>query len=506
MSENVGPRKMAQTIVFPLLIIISCGQVLACPPIAELEPFAELWREADYELVALKLAERRNCPYGKTAPIDYMLATSLCRIDVANVGARYFERMLASYHLSDADRELVVHERDRCGLFYDNPTRIDFYSVYSTTAARADTFDWVRATFPFGSEPIIRERALPLTEIQSRLFARTAGPAASQAVAVRLNSNPAVLSSKHFIIAASSGYPAEQLNRIAQSLETTAGYFLEQLRMPEPNFMITVYVVRDQEELRLIAKTMHGVRIGGDTIGYNYPDDLSIAAVVGGDAEAALLSHELAHLMIRNDFGDVPPWLDEGLAALVEVSRGEGSRFVVLSNWREAVLREFKVGRPSVGVLLRMDRASFDSADDLQRQALNYATARYVTMHLQATGQLEPVYHALLENNAQTIEDSSGADAVADFEALTGAPIDVFDTAFMSWFEALLPSLDTKNVRTLQTRLNTLGYEAGEADGVYGPWTTQAVRRFQTSTGLKPTGRPDRATFDALDSTTMRTP
>jgi hypothetical protein len=271
--------------------------------------------------------------------------------------------------------------------------------------------------------------------------------------------------------------------------------------MPEPAFLITVYVVRARDELRSLAERVHGLRLGEDAIAYYDIGDLSIAAVVR-DADAALLRHELAHVMVRNDFGDVPAWLDEGLAAFVETARGEGSRFVGLSNWREAILRELEGARPAVGTLLRMDRASFDAVADVRRQALNYATARYVTLYLEQTGQLESVYRALLDNHAHDIEVGTGADAVRDFEALTGGSIDAFDAAFAAWFRALVPSLDVETVRKLQARLNGLGYEAGPVDGIYGPRTTRAVTRFQKSAGLKPTGRPDRATFDALDGAT----
>jgi peptidoglycan hydrolase-like protein with peptidoglycan-binding domain len=37
-------------------------------------------------------------------------------------------------------------------------------------------------------------------------------------------------------------------------------------------------------------------------------------------------------------------------------------------------------------------------------------------------------------------------------------------------------------------------------DGKYGPATAEAVRRFQRSEGLRPTGSVNRVTFDALVS------
>jgi peptidoglycan hydrolase-like protein with peptidoglycan-binding domain len=55
-------------------------------------------------------------------------------------------------------------------------------------------------------------------------------------------------------------------------------------------------------------------------------------------------------------------------------------------------------------------------------------------------------------------------------------------------------------VREAQQRLNRLGYNAGEVDGVYGPMTTSAVRAFQQRSGLKVDGVISPQTWAALRS------
>lgn len=49
--------------------------------------------------------------------------------------------------------------------------------------------------------------------------------------------------------------------------------------------------------------------------------------------------------------------------------------------------------------------------------------------------------------------------------------------------------LDREGVVELQQRLNDLGFAAGPLDGVAGPLTTGAIRDYQASVGLQPTGR-----------------
>ena len=56
-----------------------------------------------------------------------------------------------------------------------------------------------------------------------------------------------------------------------------------------------------------------------------------------------------------------------------------------------------------------------------------------------------------------------------------------------------------------QQQLSRLGYDAGEADGVYGPRTRQALEAFQHMQGLLVTGILDEATRQGLESAVAST-
>lgn len=56
-------------------------------------------------------------------------------------------------------------------------------------------------------------------------------------------------------------------------------------------------------------------------------------------------------------------------------------------------------------------------------------------------------------------------------------------------------TLNADQVRQLQQALNDNGFNAGEVDGVFGPGTRAALRRFQSKAGLQPTGRIDQQTL-----------
>jgi peptidoglycan hydrolase-like protein with peptidoglycan-binding domain len=62
-----------------------------------------------------------------------------------------------------------------------------------------------------------------------------------------------------------------------------------------------------------------------------------------------------------------------------------------------------------------------------------------------------------------------------------------------------LPNFHGADVRTLQTRLNILGFSCGEADGYYGAHTESAVKEFQESQGDLADGMCFQDTFDAIE-------
>lgn len=53
-------------------------------------------------------------------------------------------------------------------------------------------------------------------------------------------------------------------------------------------------------------------------------------------------------------------------------------------------------------------------------------------------------------------------------------------------------------VRSAQQTLNDKGYDAGPADGRWGPKTEDALRKFQAASGMQVTGQLDSATMSAL--------
>ena len=60
------------------------------------------------------------------------------------------------------------------------------------------------------------------------------------------------------------------------------------------------------------------------------------------------------------------------------------------------------------------------------------------------------------------------------------------------------PAMGPAQLRQAQRRLNDLGFNAGQVDGVWGPNTQAAIRNFQQAKDLEATGRLNEETIDAL--------
>lgn len=57
---------------------------------------------------------------------------------------------------------------------------------------------------------------------------------------------------------------------------------------------------------------------------------------------------------------------------------------------------------------------------------------------------------------------------------------------------------DQASVKQVQEKLSQQGYEVGPVDGIFGPKTQQALRKFQEDKGVQPTGQIDEQTMAAL--------
>jgi len=455
-----------------VLMLVGAGAAAA----ATLPELRDAWRAATTSdqfakvstaLIGFRRAER----FAKTAEVDYMIATSLCRVPGFWAdGRRHFGWIRASYPvLGKEDLRKVRDEEARCAQrdVSAAPIRVAFAMVAGQGGAsevRSKVYYWIgRKDAAINTEPVEIVDPKKPEELLARLFLPSAREAALEATRTRLGARYRVVVTDNFILASASGHSEDTLKKIARKLERYMGFYVSAFRMRYPSHLVTVYLVPNIDAMRDLARTLHGIKVPRQSIGYAFRDDLSILGVIPGDG-IGTLAHELFHVMVRDRYGDLPPWLDEGTSALYEVSivsdgylprrradtPPEGPPMIDgelavrgTPNWRGCVVRELwieekgpvKVVRPTLSELVAMDWPTFNhlGGDELvAQQAMNHATARYFMLYLQEQGKLFDVFADFANRDPFKIEITPAEDARRRLAARVG-DLAAADTRFEAW-------------------------------------------------------------------------
>ncbi|WP_282610477.1 hypothetical protein [Pelagibius sp. Alg239-R121] len=443
----------------------------------ELERVRTAWRmaetEEDYFQAAKDLKIYREGRFAKTPEVDYMIASALCRVpDFVSAGRRHFNWILNSYQVGDS-YDTILREMDRCGRS-DIPTDVSFNVQFGQGGAgksevRLKLYYWLgRENAAINTEPIEIVDPRSPEELLGRLYVAASADRAREAAEERLTVRAQVISTSSFVVADTGDHSRGELERVGQKLEKFLAFFRDAYRLRAPEHLITVYLVPSVDELAAVAEELHGLRIPAQSIGYSFKDDLSILGVVR-DARMGTLAHELFHMMVRDQYGDLPPWLDEGTAALYEVSNtadkylpdrpadigSQGAPIVGgelavrgRENWRSCVLRKFWIERfgseielPSLRTLVTMDWRAFNSLEGgelVAQQAVNHATARYFILFLQdETDKLFSVFESFAKRDPFEIAATPDDDTLSRLQAELG-DLDLLNTRFQAWLEQVI--------------------------------------------------------------------
>jgi hypothetical protein len=237
-------------------------------------------------------------------------------------------------------------------------------------------------------------------------------------------------------------FPLDSVNYAAAKLEEAYRFFVQYYSLRPPDKVLTVYMLRDQQALRQTAQLVHGIQLPDPNIGYSNLSDLSLLGL--GDAKhQGTLYHELFHLIIRTDLGDIPAFLDEGLASLYSVSSWNKGKLI--GDYRPWRLDELKEARnatdrflqiPSVEKLINFSWDEFDGQEtkNVCQVAVNYALSNFIMIYLQEKKLLQEMVTAF-KNRPFVPEDSSKVKSnLQIFEELVNDSIKNFSLKFDEWF------------------------------------------------------------------------
>lgn len=444
---------------------------LLCVPLAastqSLVPvshFLTLLEQQEYAALHTEALAVRNKPGGKHYLVDYFVARALCGSPgLEPKGRQWFDHLLDNYAIPVKLMTIFRDHRLACGatvpaglggaslstisLELDPRTlrmEIDPASVHGKLGPLGDCFHLIRQRRREGPE--LTEQ---LNDLESKLIpVQRADSAAGMArLRATLGRSYGIAVRDRFIIVTPKGQNKAGIDRLEAELARTADHFIELYGLRTSPHYIIVGAMPGTRALGELALAVHGLHLPREYYGYSSPGDMAVFA--NADPQhMATLRHELFHLLVRMDIGDIPPWLDEGAASIYEASiwRNDTLHGLVdhANNYRLEALRmaqrfdNIQERIPSLTALVSMSWEKFEGLpDDLECVlALHYAISKHFALYLQQQGKLS----AVVAQYRNTLQDTGMEGPIfrSDpemVEAALGEPLELTQRKFETWFK-----------------------------------------------------------------------
>ncbi len=412
--------------------------------------FIALFNQGKYKQVFDEAYELRNKEeYGKTAILDYFIAKSLCATGNFTAAEKGFQFILSEYPLNKSQKQFMLEEYNQCHKKETMALAGKQFSVIDIKMVNAPNVPIARVSGKAGpildckqdTESYRFEPNFNRQELQKRLFDIAEKGKAIAYYKAYLGQRYQADTAGRYIFITQKPYnlSSQEVSQVAKRLEKAYGFFQHYYHLRPPDKLIAVYLLKDKATLRAVAQKVHGMRLPAANIGYSSLDDLSIL----GNSDATRIGtiyHELFHLMVRTDVGDIPAWLDEGIACLYETSNWKSDTLKGnVINWRTDLLKEntrVKNPFPKIKQLVEENWEGFavnESATPC-KVSLNYALAKHFAIYLQEKNLLQPVVSAFKERqNVFTDTLSNNQSGIQLLEKATGKQIDSLQRDFNHW-------------------------------------------------------------------------
>lgn len=408
------------------------------------------WISGHYSQARDTLYGYRYAPYGRTAHVDYMLGTASCRIPFyRSWGADLLQHILKRYPLSPNDRRVVSYELNLCRGASALPA-VSGASLQVGVTGIAGAWGRGKGGYHLNTKTpnsVFQAVSIePVDEaiLQQRLIPVGAEARMREALGAVAPPGAAIFVQGRYAFVTTASHSKKQINSIAKRLDLYLDFLEREYQLQLPDNYLTLYLVRSNNELKWQAKRLHNIEVSRNTIGYAYHGDQSTIAIIPG-TRIGTLFHEIFHLVVRTSFGDIPQWLDEGLASLYEVSAFTGKKLAGVPNWRGPVLHKLWDKRPLIETLIRAEWFTGDAVAAAEggdtkeattvtpeTMAVHFAAQRYLMLYLQERGRLGAVFQAVraLPPDAPPDPGSAAVNAVVRH----AGPISFLQRDFDAWF------------------------------------------------------------------------
>lgn len=417
--------------------------------------FENLLSKKQYDRVFLEGNDLLSQPYGKTSPLTYYyIGRSLCGRGYTKQGKQwyqYIKQKLPIDHLFEV--ELAKAEVDcsasTSGNMATTPTVVNITINTSYTPSQPGGIRG-KGGFTLGCDKDANENYDNLKANDSlvqRVFPRNRKAAALEKLRKFLPADYNIDTSGRFLVVSlvDRAYYQKDVAAVAEQLEFAYQYFSSTYRLRTGDQLFTVYLVPDRYALRKLAKQVHDIRLSEANIGYSSLADLSLLGIAKPNSVGTLY-HELFHLMIRSDLGDISPWLDEGMACLYSVYKIKNGQLEGAYNtWRVThfkLLLELKpndrVTVPSLQQLLSYNWQQYQGgvSKNLCVASVHYALSNLFTLFLQDKSLLALTVETFKHKRSFSADSLlPGPDDIRLLEELAKQPIDTIANQFYFWLQ-----------------------------------------------------------------------
>ncbi len=433
---------------------------------------SRLYNNGQYKELYAKACEYRKKPYSTTFMIDFYIAISSCMLNYPSQSDEWFKHILQNYSLDAQNKSYVLNAQQACvaqrkpttmsGATTNNHNTISENSMRPTAGVSGKTM--YSSDYEYVEQPNVEVVSIiPQAEISSRILTRTNTGLVDAKIAT-LRKTYYTQPNGPFIFLSDVPISNNSITNITNKLITAYTFFQKKYTANPSPYYLYVFIGSTKTALNNFALNYHGLKLPPQMYGYTQVDDLCLAGVAN-EQYIGTLFHELFHLTIRNSYGDVFPFIDEGVAALYEATTIDSyGNLKGVNNWRKDVILDNINSLPSIYDLTQMNWEEFrgnrgSNAFRLTTQAKNEATARYFMLYLQEKGLLDKMVNGMRLLTIANFPEKTNATLLAARPYLIGnlfnTDIETVNANFQSWLRTYLNVTNQSNYEGQQQMQQT---------------------------------------------------
>lgn len=407
-----------------------------------LQQCKDMYYDSRYSEIIPSLENQDSVVYVKNSfTINLMLGSSLCKTGNKDRGRRVLNWITSKYDLDPVQLGIINEEISNCNPSNLHPVKINalalWYNRNSNAGVKSKIID-------FNPKP---------NEVSSTSSSRFIDTSLFKECPLRIKKRDLIIQnedlpknrllipnfyrSQHFLLFGDTRKTSDSLKTISKELERTLEFYESYFQLNLPDNYINVYALSSYNSLLQFAEVYHRIRLEENTVGYTFELDCSISGYLPTNP-AGTLKHELLHLLLHQNFQAVPPWMDEGLSALYEVSGFDANDKILYgwNNWRGPVLRKHMdlVHAPKYSLERILTDYSWKNANNKDEfnqadQILINAISRYFFLFLQESKLLQRYILAVKDYSP----DDSNRFFIEELQKVSEDSINIFENKFYSW-------------------------------------------------------------------------